>query len=159
MAATDMEKATSKMIDLTFKSQKLTSEVLKAAMRDFLSGSAQKSGKMSFKELSKENGKLENIEVTENNIKDFLNVAKKYDVDFAVKRDGKSEPQTYHVFFATNKAENFKRAFTEYVAVKSNEIKPKRGEMSREQLNKQAEKIAKQPKKQKERVKERSEVR
>ena len=73
MAATDMEKATSKMIDLTFKSQKLTSEVLKAAMRDFLSGSAQKSGKMSFKELiSKENGKLENIEVTENNIRSPL---------------------------------------------------------------------------------------
>lgn len=157
--ATDMAKATSKTIDLTFKTQKLTSDVLKAAMRDFLSGSAQKSGKMSFKELSKENGKLENIEVTENNIKDFLNVAKKYDVDFAVKRDGKSEPQTYHVFFSANKAENFKRAFTEYAAVKSNEIKPKRGEMSREQLNKQAEKIAKQPKKQKERVKERSEVR
>lgn len=31
-------------------------------------------------------GKLENIEVTENNIKDFLKTAQKYDIDYALKK-------------------------------------------------------------------------
>ena len=59
---------------------------------------------MTFKQLeNKCKSKLESIEVTENNIGDFLSTARKYDLDFALKRDKSTTPPTYHVFFSANK--------------------------------------------------------
>ena len=60
-----------------------------------------------MKKLSEHSGKLENVEIK--GIEDFLSVAKKYDIDYAVKKE--SESDTYHVFFQAGKMENFKRLF------------------------------------------------
>ena len=107
-----------KVIDVCVKAPKITEEVLKTALRDLMSGKKQKRGKITFGELAKRStGKLESIEITDNNIKSFLSVARKYDVDFALKRDRSTDPPTYHCFFASRDTENFKRAFTEYAAV------------------------------------------
>ncbi len=102
-----------KTLDFTTQATRVTADVLKSIFQDFLSGKMKKSGKKSYGELAK-TGKLENIEVTENNIKDFLNTAKKYDIDFALKKDKSTTPATYHIFFETSKSENFQRAFKEY---------------------------------------------
>ena len=42
---------------------------------------------------------LTNIEITEQNIKAFSVVAKKYDIDYALKKDPTTEPPHYYVFF------------------------------------------------------------
>lgn len=157
--ASDFEQAIKKIIDLTIKTEHLTSDILKAAMRDFLSGNSQKKGRISMRQLSKQaNGKLEKIEVSDDNIRDFLATAKKYDVDFAVRRDkgSSAETPTYHVLFSANKAENFKKAFAEYAGKKAEITAPKRGEISRTQLKAQAQQISRQPRKEKvrERAKE-----
>ena len=47
-------------------------------------------GKQSLKKLAQQNVQLSNIEITDNNIKAFEKVAKKYGIDFSLKRD-KSE--------------------------------------------------------------------
>lgn len=119
------------------RGERVTADVLKNAMRDFLGKKTIKKGKMSYRDLVKQstNGKLENIEITENNIGDFLKTARKYDVDFALKRDSSGEPPTYHVMFETRKADNFKRAFSEYSKSKTKEIAKKRGEINKEQFN------------------------
>ncbi|MBQ8961434.1 MAG: PcfB family protein [Ruminococcus sp.] len=145
--ATDFEQGTRKTIDLTIKAEHLTSDILKAAMQEFLSGDVKK-GRMSLRQLEQQSqGKIESIEVTDNNIRDFLETAKKYDVDFALKRDNSTQPPTYHVFFAAAKTEDFKRAFSEYASRKQAEVAaPKRGEITREQLKQQAQTIAQQPK-------------
>ena len=129
----DFESGARKTIALTVQTEKLTSDILKTAMQEFLSGRAEKKGKMSFRQLEKQSkSKLDSIEVTENNISDFLKTARKYEVDFAIKRDKSASPPKYHVFFSADKTENFKKAFTEY-ASRIAEKSPKRGEISREQ--------------------------
>lgn len=145
--ATDFEQGTRKTIDLTIKAERLTSDILKAAMQEFLSDDGKK-GKMTLRQLEQQShGKIESIEVTDNNIRDFLDTAKKYDVDFALKRDNGTQPPTYHVFFSAAKTEDFKRAFSEYASRKQAEVAaPQRGEMPREQLKQQAQTVAKQPK-------------
>ena len=152
----DFETGTRKTIALTVQAEKLTSDILKTAMQEFLSGKAENKGRMSFRQLEKQsNSRLDSIEVTDNNIADFLRTARKYEVDFAIKRDKSASPPAYHVFFSADKTENFKKAFTEYassIAGKS----PKRGEISREQLKEEAVRVSGLPrKKHKEREKKR----
>jgi hypothetical protein len=155
--AEDFLKGSQKTIDITVQATKMTKDVLQNALSEFLNGSAEKKGKISFRQLeNKSQGKLESIEVTDNNIRDFLDVAKKYDVDFSLKRDKSTEPPTYHVFFQSSKAENFNRAFSEYVGKKANQIESEKAPYSRQKLKEQAQEIANQPRERKDKVRERS---
>ena len=155
----DFESGTRKTISLAIQTEKLTSNILKIAMQEFLSGRAEKKGKMSFGQLEKQSkSKLDSIEVTENNIADFMKTARKYEVDFAIKKDKSASPPKYHVFFSADKTENFKKAFTEY-ASRIAEKSPKRGEISREQLKEEAVRVSSLPrKKHKEREKKREQM-
>jgi hypothetical protein len=155
--ASEIQQNGKKILDITVQASHLTSDVLKSAMQDFLSGKAEKTGRMSLKQLSSKSsaGKLESIEITDSNIKDFLSTAKKYEIDYALKRDSGTSPTTYHVFFQASKTDAFKKAFSEYASKKQADISaPKRGEISRDQLKAHAQQISRQPKK--ERVRERS---
>lgn len=158
----DYESGAKKTIALTIKAERVTSDILKAAMADFLDGKTEKKGKMTLRQLTeKSGGKLDSIEVTDSNIRDFLDTARKYDIDFALKRDSTAKPPTYHVFFSANKTEDIKRAFTEYADRKQSEIAPKEEYYSREELRKQAQKKRSDPSKQKhkERTRKREEMR
>ena len=137
----DYESGAKKTIDISVKAEKMTAEILRSALQEFMSGKAEKKGRMSYRQLEKKSdSKLDSIEINEENIADFLNTARKYDVDIALKTDRSTEPNTYHVFFSAGKTEDFKRAFTEYVA---KSVKAKnRGKFSREELKKEAAKIA-----------------
>ena len=95
----DFEKGLRKTLDLSVKTKDFTVDVLKAAMQDFLNGKSHRKGRISIQKLSEKSGKLESIEIK--GIGDFLNVAKKYDIDFAVKKDSASD--TFHVFFQAGK--------------------------------------------------------
>lgn len=108
MSRQDAEKA----ISFSVQAVKVTSELLKEMCRAFLN-SPPKHGKVRYGDIAK-TGKLESIEVTENNIGDFLRTARKYDIDYALKRDSSTSPPTYHIFFSTGHSENFRKAFAEY---------------------------------------------
>ena len=56
-------------------------------------------GKTSVKKLVGEGVGVSSIEVTDGNIKSFERVARKYNVDFAVKKDKTTDPPKYVVFF------------------------------------------------------------
>ena len=149
----DYENGAKKTIDISIKAEKMTADVLKSALQEFLSGKAEKKGRMTFKQLqAKSPSKLDSIEVSDRNIGDFLKTARKYDVDFALKRDKSTSPPTYHVFFSAAKTEDFKRAFSEYLGKEQGK---KRGEFTREQMQQQAQKVASRPRKQKQREKSR----
>ena len=85
------EEVTQKTIALVIKTAKLDANVLKAAMRMYLNHRRQKAqkthGKISVKKLVGEGVGVSSIEVTDGNIKSFERVARKYKVDFAVKKD------------------------------------------------------------------------
>ena len=101
--STDFENGLRKTIDLSVRSREFTVDTLKSAMQDFLSGKSQRKGRVSMKKLSEHSGKLENVEIK--GIEDFLSVAKKYDIDYAVKKEANSD--TFHVFFQAGKMEDF----------------------------------------------------
>ena len=149
----DFESGAKKTIDISIKAEKMTADVLKSALQEFMSGKAEKKGRMTFKQLqAKSPSKLDSIEVSDKNIGDFLKTARKYDVDFALKRNKSTQPPTYHVFFSAARTEDFKRAFSEYLGKGQGK---KRGEFTREQMQQQAQKVASRPRKQKQREKSR----
>ena len=78
--------------------------------------------------------------MTDNNIKSFEKVAKKYNVDFAVKKDKTVAPPKYMVFFKGKDADVITQAFKEFVKVNEKKhdrisVKEKLAEF-REQLGK-----------------------
>lgn len=151
----DFESGTKKTIDISVKAEKMTADVLRSALQEFMSGKAEKKGRMSYKQLQdKSVSKLDSIEVSDKNIRDFLKTARKYDVDFALKRDKNTQSTTYHVFFSAARTEDFKRAFSEYIGKGQSKTKP-RGEFTREQLHREAVRIAGKPRKRKQREKTR----
>ena len=58
---------------------------------------------------------VSSIEVTDGNIKSFERVARKYNVDFAVKKDKTTNPPKYVVFFKGRDADAVAQAFKEFV--------------------------------------------
>ena len=84
------EEATQKTIALAIKTSKLTASVLQKAMKMYLEHQKHKEpshGKIPVKKLVGQGAGAKSIEVTDDNIKAFERVARKYNVDFAVKRD------------------------------------------------------------------------
>ena len=127
---TMQEEVTQKTIALVFKSSRLTADVLKKAMKMYLerrkAGQQATHGKMSVKKLVGQGMGASSIEVTDNNIKSFERVTRKYNVDFAVKKDKTVEPPKYMVFFKGKDADVITQAFKEFVKVNEK----KRGKVS-----------------------------
>ena len=71
-------------------------------------------GKQTVKQLVKQGQGVQNIEITDKNIRSFEHVAKKYGVDFALKKD--STNGRYLVFFKARDADALNAAFAEYTA-------------------------------------------
>ena len=76
----------------------------------------QPRGKQTVKELVGQNQGVANIEINDKNIKDFERVARKYGVDYAVKKDRTTSPPKYLVFFKARDGDALTAAFKEYTA-------------------------------------------
>ena len=149
--STDFESGIKKTIDISMKAEKITSDVLKTALQEFMSGNAEKKGRMTYRQLQEKSiSKLDSVEISELNIGDFLKTARKFDIDYALKKDISTTPNTYHVFFSAAKTEDFRKAFSEYLG-KGQSRSKKRGEFTREQMNESAERVSQKPRKQRKR--------
>ena len=119
-----------KTIALYIKTGKLTAEMLQKAIKAMLAQAKkqqekQPHGKQTLKQLAKQNAGLSNIEITEGNIKAFEQTAKKYGIDFALKKDSTETPPRYLVFFKGRDADALTAAFKEFSAKKlTQEKKP-----------------------------------
>lgn len=113
------EETTQKVIALAGKFARLDANVLKAMMRAYLNHNRQKKakahGKISVKELVGEGVGASSIEVNDGNIKAFERIARKYNVDFAVKKDKTTTPPKYMVFFKGRDSDAITQAFKEFV--------------------------------------------
>lgn len=114
---------------------KLTADLLKWAIRQYQAQAKNPKvhhGKQTVKQLVRQGGGVQNIEITEKNIKSFERVARKYGVDFALKKD--PSQGKYLVFFKARDEAALQAAFTEY-ASKSLHRGPKKpsllGQLSR----------------------------
>ena len=113
------EEVNKKVFALIIKSTKLTSSVLREAMKIYLNHRKNKKqnthGKTTVRKLVGKGNGASTIEINEGNIKDFERVAKKYNIDFAVKKDKTAEPPKYIVFFKAKDSDVLAQAFKEYV--------------------------------------------
>jgi hypothetical protein len=82
-------------------------------------------GKQSLKQLAKHGGTLTNIEIKEENIKSFESIARKYGIDFAVKKDISEQMSKYLVFFKNRDADAMTAAFREFSARQLNKSEQK----------------------------------
>ena len=103
---------------------KLTADLLKWAIRqDQRHANEPQHGKQSVKSLVGQGDGVQNIEITDKNIKSFERVARKYGVDFALKKD--PAQGRYLVFFKARDADALNAAFAEYTAKTLNREKGK----------------------------------
>lgn len=85
----------------------------------------QPHGKQTLRQLMKQNTGVSNIEITDGNIKAFESTAKKYGIDYALKKDTTEQPPRYLVFFKGRDADVLTAAFKEFSAKKlTQEQKP-----------------------------------
>ena len=109
------------MIALSMKTGKLTAQVLQAALKKYLQHRAKSKntlhhGQQSLKQLKKHGVALCNIEITEANIGACKPCAKKYGVDFTLRKDKTTQPPHYVVIFKSKDADNLEQAFREFTA-------------------------------------------
>ena len=150
------EEVTQKTIALSIQATKLTASLLQKAIKKLLAAGRNKknqlhTGKQTMRQLMKHNTGVSNIEITNDNIKAFEHTAKKYGIDFALKKDISVQPPRYLVFFKGRDADVLTAAFKEFSA--KNLIKEKKPSI-RKLLSQMREK-AKQKTRQREKVKTR----
>ena len=138
------EEVTGKSVAVIIKGAKISEKVLergtevrRANFRKLLEAQKNKQpkvhrGKQTLKQLAGQNVGLANIEITDQNIKSFTHVAKKYHVDFALKKDTTAEQPRYLVFFKSRDADAITAAFQEFA---SRKMSRKEKQTVREQLD------------------------
>jgi hypothetical protein len=132
-----------KSVALTTKAAKITAQILaklmQAALRKMRASSGKlQEGKQSMKQLAK-GGALSNVEITDDNIKAFDPVARKYKISYSLKKDATTDPPRWLVFFRAKDVDSMTAAFKEFSAkmVKHEKDKPS----VREDMQKKREKI------------------
>ena len=120
------EEVTQKTVTFCIRTTKVTADLLKKVLAAYLRHQKQKSvekkakknqpkqGKVTVKELAKQNAGMVNIEITNKNIKSFERYARKYGINYALKKDKSKDPPMYLVFFKGRDQDALNAAFREF---------------------------------------------
>lgn len=106
------EEVENRTLTLVVSGTKFTGRLMKAAITKYLAHRKEKKlqkqksrdtpviphGKQTVKQLIGQNQGVSNIEITDPSIKEFEKIARKYGVDYAVKKDRSSSPPKYLIF-------------------------------------------------------------
>ena len=120
------EEVENRTINIAICTTKLTGRTIVAGIRKYLQHrekvKAQKArdpavhGKQTVKQLLAQNQGVTNVEIDKSGIKDFERLAKKYGVDFAVRKDKSIDPPRYLVFVRSKDADALDAICKEYQA-------------------------------------------
>ena len=122
------EEVEQRTVTLAISTTRMSANVLKSAISKYLAyckekkmekareGPVKPCGKQTVKDLVGQNQGVSNIEITDKNIKDFERIARKYGVDFALKKDKTGDIPKYLVFFKARDADALTAVFKEYTA-------------------------------------------
>ena len=124
------EEVNRQTISLMIKGGKISANILKSALKYLVkqldathttvkkqveaSKAEPRRGEQTLEDLNKHGAKLTNIQITDQNIGDFKRVARKYSIDFALKKDKTVSPPVYYVFFKAKDLDTMTTAFKEY---------------------------------------------
>ena len=119
------EEVESRTTNLMISVTKLTARALytayvkhrqKAQSRKQAARDAPPSGKQTVKQLIRQNQGVSSMEVSNSDLKGFERIARKYGVDYAIRKDASVDPPKYLVFFKAKDADALTAAFNEYSA-------------------------------------------
>ena len=112
------EEVEQKTFNIVVSTTKLTARTIlnagRAAIQQYQAKMA--GGKQSVRMLLRQNRGVSSVEIDKTNIKGFERYAKKYGIDYAIRKDNSEVPPRYLVFFKAPDAEAFHAAFKEYSA-------------------------------------------
>ena len=126
------EEVENRTLTLVVSGTKFTGRLLKAAVTKYMAHRREKKlekqrsrdspvtpkGKQTVKQLIGQNQGVSNIEINDPSIRDFERIARKYGVDYAVKKDRSASPPKYLIFFKARDADALTAAFSEYTQKK-----------------------------------------
>ena len=78
---------------------------------------ATKPGRRTLRSMMESGSELSNIEITDNNIRSFEKIARKYRIQYSLKKDKSKEPPQYLVFFRAKDEAVMTAAFKEYTGM------------------------------------------
>ena len=126
------EEVENRTLTLIVSGTKFTGRLFKAAISKYMAHRREKKlekqrsrdspvtpkGKQPVKQLIGQNQGVSNIEINDPSIRDFERIARKYGVDYAVKKDRSASPPKYLIFFKARDADALTAAFSEYTQKK-----------------------------------------
>ena len=126
------EEVENRTLTLIVSGTKFTGRLFKAAISKYMAHRREKKlekqrsrdspvtpkGKQTVKQLIRQNQGDSNNEINDPSIRDFERIARKYGVDYAVKKDRSASPPKYLIFFKARDADALTAAFTEYTGKK-----------------------------------------
>ena len=118
------EQVNERSVALCSRGAKMTGRTLAKMMQAYLrhlqkaknnkKAKPPKQGIQSLNSLKRHGASLADIEVTGDNIGDFRRIARKHNLDFALKKDGSVDPPNWIVFFKSKDDKALNSAFKEY---------------------------------------------
>ena len=116
------EEVESRTVALTISTAKLTGRLFRAAVAKYLDYRKNKQreepaiphGKQTVRQLIGQNQGVSTIESNDPHIKNFERIARKYGVDYAIKKVKTAGKPKYVIFFKARDADALTQAFTEY---------------------------------------------
>ena len=124
------EEVENRTLTLAINGTKFTGRMLKAAIGKYMAhrrevkqqknrdGPVVHHGKQSVKQLVGQGQGVDSIELTDPSIREFDRIARKYGVDYAIKRDRSSDPPKFLIFFKGRDNDAITAAFQEYAGKK-----------------------------------------
>ena len=116
------EEVEQKTFNIVVSTTKLTARTILNAGRTALQQYQSKlladksSGKQSVRMLLRQNRGVSSVEISKTGIRGLERYAKKYGIDYAIRKDSSEVPPRYLVFFKAPDVEAFNAAFKEYSA-------------------------------------------
>ncbi|MBQ2279291.1 MAG: PcfB family protein [Clostridia bacterium] len=116
------EEVESRTVALTISTAKLTGRLFRVAVAKYLDYRKTKQreepavphGKQTVKQLIGQNQGVSTIESNDPHIKNFERIARKYGVDYAIKKVRTEDKPKYVIFFKARDTDALTQAFTEY---------------------------------------------
>ena len=127
------EEVNDRTIALAVRTTKMTADVLRLSLMALLrskhykriysakqSHNDQSHGRQSLRKLMKDGSQISNIEITDDNIRSFERVARKYNIAYSLKKDVSVDPPRFLVFFKAKDVDIMAAAFKEYTGLSLN---------------------------------------
>lgn len=121
------EEVEQRTLTLVINGTKFSGRVLKNAVSKFVAfcrnQKAKKvnvhpKGKQSVKQLTRQGQGVNTMEIDDENLRQFERIARKYGVDYAVRRDTSADTPRFLVFFKARDADAISAAFKEFLSTK-----------------------------------------